>query len=193
MVVTVNDAPPPVNQAPAANAGADKIITLPVNSVLISGNGTDPDGTIVTYRWTKISGPSQYTIVAPNQAQTEFTNLVQGVYEFELAVTDNQGAIARDIVRITVEAEPQSISTAKIFPNPAVSTINIRIDAVTNANKTKITIVNMAGMIVFQKDVMLTQQVMVEQVDVSRFAKGSYVITIGLDINNSMTLLFIKK
>ncbi|MBP9104018.1 MAG: T9SS type A sorting domain-containing protein [Chitinophagaceae bacterium] len=193
VVVTVNAAPPPVNQAPAANAGADRIITLPVNSVLISGNGTDPDGTIVTYRWTKISGPSQYTIVAPNQAQTEFTNLVQGVYEFELAVTDNQGAIARDIVRITVEAEPQSISTAKIFPNPAVSTINIRIDAVTNANKTKITIVNMAGMIVFQKEVMRTQQVMVEQVDVSRFAKGSYVITIGLDINNSMTLLFIKK
>jgi len=193
VVVTVNAAPPPVNQAPAANAGADRIITLPVNSVLISGNGTDPDGTIVTYRWTKISGPSQYTIAAPNQAQTEFTNLVQGVYEFELAVTDNQGAIARDIVRVTVEAEPQSISTAKIFPNPAVSTINIRIDAVTNANKTKITIVNMAGMIVFQKEVMRTQQVMVEQVDVSRFAKGSYVITIGLDINNSMTLLFIKK
>jgi len=193
VVVTVNAAPPPINQAPAANAGSDKIITLPVNSVLISGNGTDPDGTIVSYRWTKISGPSQYTIVAPNQAQTEFTNLVQGVYEFELAVTDNQGAIARDVVRVTVEAEPQSISTAKIFPNPAVSIINIRIDAVTNANKTKITIVNMAGMIVFQKEVMRTQQVMVEQVDVSRFARGSYVITIGLDINNSMTLLFIKK
>ena len=194
VVVTVNAAPPPpANQAPTANAGADRIITLPVNSVLISGNGTDPDGTIVSYRWTKISGPSQYTIVAPNQAQTEFTNLVQGVYEFELAVTDNQGAIARDIVRVTVEAEPQSISSARIFPNPAVSTINIRIDAVTNANKTKITIVNMAGMIVFQKEVMRTQQVMVEQVDVSRFARGSYVITIGLDINNSMTLLFIKK
>ncbi|MBK8698299.1 MAG: hypothetical protein IPN29_01595 [Saprospiraceae bacterium] len=81
------------------------------------------------YRWTKISGPSQYTITSPNQAQTQFTNLVEGVYEFELVVTDNQGAVASDVVRVTVEAEPQSLSTAKIFPNPAVSNLNIRIDA----------------------------------------------------------------
>jgi hypothetical protein len=50
MKVTVNSAPPPPNQPPVANAGADKVITPPINSITVSGSGTDSDGTIVTYQ-----------------------------------------------------------------------------------------------------------------------------------------------
>ena len=38
-----------VNQAPVANAGADKLVNLPTNTVTITGSGTDADGTIATY------------------------------------------------------------------------------------------------------------------------------------------------
>ena len=42
---------------------ADKTITLPVNKITLAGSGTDADGTVVSYLWTKISGPTSYSIV----------------------------------------------------------------------------------------------------------------------------------
>ncbi len=49
---------PPSNQLPTANAGIDKAITLPVSTSIISGSGSDPDGTITAYQWTRTSGPN---------------------------------------------------------------------------------------------------------------------------------------
>ena len=101
--VTVNAAP---NVPPVANAGADQTITLPTNTVNLAGIGTDADGTVATYRWTKISGPSAYIITNGSSATTGITALTQGVYQFELKVTDNSGAIGTDVVQITVKALP---------------------------------------------------------------------------------------
>ena len=103
MSITVNAA---ANIPPVADAGADKVITLPVNSVTLSGSGSDVDGTIASYSWTKISGPVSYTIVNPTSAATDVTGLVQGVYQFQLQVTDNNGAIGTGIVQVTVNAAP---------------------------------------------------------------------------------------
>ena len=88
--VTVNAA----NIPPTANAGIDQSITLPVSSVTLSGSGTDPDGTITAYSWTKISGPASGTITNAAIASTTVTSLVQGVYKFQLKVTDNSSATA---------------------------------------------------------------------------------------------------
>lgn len=102
MQVTVNAAA--ANQAPTANAGADQTITLPTNSVTLSGSGTDPDGTIASYAWAKISGPTSGTITAATAASTTATGLVQGTYSFQLTVTDNAGATGKDTVKIRVNA-----------------------------------------------------------------------------------------
>ncbi len=102
--VTVNAAQTTApNQAPVANAGSDKTITLPVNSVQLSGSGSDSDGTIVSYSWTKISGPA-VTISNSSSAATTIKNLTQGIYEFELTVTDDKGAKDSDTVKVTVNA-----------------------------------------------------------------------------------------
>jgi len=103
VIVTVNAAAPPPNQAPVANAGADKSITLPTNTVSLIGSGTDPDGTISAYAWTKISGPT-CTIATPASATTAINNLLQGTYQFQLQVTDNAGATGKDTVTVTVNA-----------------------------------------------------------------------------------------
>jgi hypothetical protein len=107
MQVTVNAA---ANIAPIANAGADQTITLPTNSVILSGNGTDPDGTITAYAWTKISGPAAGTITNPNVAATFVTGLVAGVYRFELRVTDNNGAVDTDTMQVTVNPAAGNIA-----------------------------------------------------------------------------------
>ncbi|MEO5943129.1 MAG: T9SS type A sorting domain-containing protein [Ferruginibacter sp.] len=97
--VTVNAA---ANQPPTANAGVDISITLPTNTATLNGSGTDPDGVISSYAWVKISGPATGTITAPSSATTTLTALTQGVYQYQLTVTDNSGATAKDVVKITV-------------------------------------------------------------------------------------------
>jgi PKD domain/Secretion system C-terminal sorting domain len=107
MQITVNAA---ANIAPIANAGADQTITLPTNSVILSGNGTDPDGTITAYSWTKISGPVAGTITNPNVAATFVTGMAAGIYKFELRVTDNNGATDTDTMQVTVNAAAGNIA-----------------------------------------------------------------------------------
>ncbi|MDX2045896.1 MAG: AbfB domain-containing protein [Chitinophagaceae bacterium] len=109
MQVTVNPQP---NQLPTANAGADQTITLPTNSTTLNGSGTDPDGTITTYAWTKVSGPAGNTISSPSSASTAVGALTQGVYVFRLTVTDNIGATASDDVQVTVNPAPNQLPTA---------------------------------------------------------------------------------
>src|SRR6188768_3923623 len=81
-----------INHPPIANAGADQTITLPINTVNLDGSGsTDPENNISGYIWSKISGPSSFTISNMNAVQTQVANLVQGIYQFELKVTDGGG------------------------------------------------------------------------------------------------------
>ncbi|HEX6849615.1 MAG TPA: hypothetical protein VF144_21660 [Chitinophagaceae bacterium] len=88
---------------PVANAGPDQTILLPTNTVALDGSAsTDPNNNIASYLWTKVSGPSSFTIANPNSVQTQVTNLIEGVYEFELKVTDARGLIDKDIVQATV-------------------------------------------------------------------------------------------
>ena len=54
------------------------------------------------YQWRKISGPSQYKIVSPNSSTTSVTNLVTGIYQFELKVTNSLGLSGRDTMILTV-------------------------------------------------------------------------------------------
>ena len=93
------------NQPPSANAGVDKTINLPTNSVSLTGSGTDPDGTIGSYAWTKISGPTTYTITSSSSASTTVTGLVQGTYVFRLTATDNALATGTDDVQVIVAME----------------------------------------------------------------------------------------
>jgi ribosomal protein L14 len=112
VTVTVNAATPPPNQAPTANAGSDITLVLPINSTILTGSGFDPDGTIVSYTWTRVSGPATFTIVSANTAATGLNGLVQGTYVFRLTVTDNSGATATDVVTVTVSPSNNQAPTA---------------------------------------------------------------------------------
>jgi hypothetical protein len=92
---------PPANQMPVANAGPDQVVTLPL-PVTLSGSGSDPDGNISSYSWTKITGPLAYTFSETNIASPIVSNLSAGIYEFELKVTDNNGGIDKDTVKATI-------------------------------------------------------------------------------------------
>ncbi|MGZ5245761.1 MAG: PKD domain-containing protein, partial [Flavitalea sp.] len=93
------------NKAPVSNAGADKSITLPTSSTTLSGSGTDADGTIASYAWTKISGPAGGTFSSTTTASTTISGLTTaGTYVLRLTVKDNGGATGYDDVSVTVNA-----------------------------------------------------------------------------------------
>jgi len=102
---------PALNVLPTANAGADQTITLPTSTATFAGSGNDADGSIVSYLWTKISGPAGGTITTPTSATSGVTALQEGTYSFRLTVTDNSGATATDLMQIIV--------------NPAIPPANI--------------------------------------------------------------------
>lgn len=91
------------NLPPVADAGADQNLTLPTDSTTLDGSAsTDPDGTIVSYVWTFVSGP---TNVDPDDlVNPSISGLVEGTYVFQLTVTDNDGATDTDIVSIIVSS-----------------------------------------------------------------------------------------
>ena len=93
---------PSTKRPPVAYAGADKWLVPPADNVFLKGRGTDADGKIISYNWSKVSGASSFTIVNPNAADTKVINLVEGVYEFELTVKDNDGLSAKDNVYVSV-------------------------------------------------------------------------------------------
>jgi len=103
VIITVN----PEVLPPVSNAGADQTITLPANTITLDGSTSNaPSGTIVSYLWSKVSGPSSGTIVNSSTATTAVNGLVEGVYEFQLQVTDDKSVTASDIVIITVKPAP---------------------------------------------------------------------------------------
>ena len=131
------------NRPPVANAGRDTIIALPASTVNLDGSkSTDPDNNIASYTWTKISGPSSFNIVNANAVQTQVTNLVEGVYQFVLMVTDAGGLFSKDTVQINIllissSCEPYNrpVITAQLIPIGNLSIARNRIATVTAGNK----------------------------------------------------------
>jgi hypothetical protein len=90
------------NTPPIANAGADKSITLPTNSISLTGSGTDAGGSISSYLWTQKSGPSTAVLSGTGSTVLNASALAEGTYVFSLKVTDNGGLIGSDDVNVTV-------------------------------------------------------------------------------------------
>lgn len=92
------------NIAPVARAGADVSVPKSWNydPWVYATTSTDADGWLTSFKWTKISGPSTYTIVSPTSAKTKLDNLVAGTYVFRVTVTDNKGATDTDDVTVTI-------------------------------------------------------------------------------------------
>lgn len=92
----------PVPVPPTAYAGLARVIQLPDNSVTLSGSGKDSDGSVVSYLWSKVSGPGSQVIVTPNAASTLVNGFMKGQYIFKLTITDNDGLSGSDTISVTV-------------------------------------------------------------------------------------------
>ena len=118
-----------LNKVPVADAGLAQTIQLPVDSVTLAGSGTDEDGFINGYLWSKVSGPNIPSIFTPGESSTKINHLIAGTYLFQLMVVDDDGATGLDTVSVNVL--PSAIKTVTIQPGPADG-VDARLTAVQN-------------------------------------------------------------
>lgn len=131
VTVVVTEAASPGNQSPVAMPGNDVTVQLPNYSISLNGSESyDPDGKIVSYRWTKSSGPTSFQLVTPNSPTTELRNLVAGTYVFKLTVTDDKGATDSETITVTaleIKQPDLGLLTVVAYPNPSTTTFQLKI------------------------------------------------------------------
>lgn len=119
--------------APTVTVSASQSITLPVSTVsLVSqGTATQAGATIISYSWTRTSGPSTGTITTPTSQNTTITGLAAGSYVFSVLVQDSNnqtvaGAVATT-VNVAVVTPPIAIiagGSTTITPPPYTYTLD---------------------------------------------------------------------
>lgn len=104
--------------------GADVILFLPHNNVTLNGSQSTDDREIVAWEWTKDSSDVSKAVDMQNTRTPylELSNLEEGIYAFELKVTDasNQSSTAK--VHVFVKAPTNLPPVAQAGQN---STINL--------------------------------------------------------------------
>lgn len=94
----------PEKMAPKADAGSDLKLEIPKNCTTLSGKASDADGNIESLEWKKITGPQTVVGEMMTSYKPKVIWMEEGEYEFELTVTDNDGLIDKDTVKVTVSS-----------------------------------------------------------------------------------------
>lgn len=111
------------NKAPVVDAGDPITVNLPKNSTTLSATAADADGEIVSYLWSKVSGPGVPVIANPGSSSTVVGSLEAGEYVFQVMVTDDKGLTGVDTVSIIVL--PAQVVSKIIQPGNNLSEVHI--------------------------------------------------------------------
>ncbi|MBZ4407133.1 hypothetical protein K8640_02840 [Myxococcus sp. XM-1-1-1] len=96
----------PVNAPPAVSAGVDQTVVLPTSTAQLTGTASDSDGQVVSHQWVQLMGPSNVTPTSGTGLSATVSGLVQGLYEFELRVTDDDGVTVASRMKVKVDPSP---------------------------------------------------------------------------------------
>jgi hypothetical protein len=172
------------NATPYVSAGSNQSITLPTSSVTLDGSASyDPDGTISSYTWTQVSGPSTATIGTPNASTTVVSSLIQGIYTFKLTVIDNKGAWASANVSVVVNPAPTTTTSTTLGPSTALSasvsgsSLTLTFYVVKNTN-VYFTIKNSKGKTVYSNSQYDNLGPTTKAINISGWASGTYTVTV---------------
>ena len=106
------------NQPPTADAGEDLVVNEEATTQLSAGQSDDSDGSIESFQWEQLSGPA-IQLENWDTASISFSAPVieeRVTLEFQLTVTDDDGASASDQVMVTVVPYTPLTSLEVYFP-----------------------------------------------------------------------------
>lgn len=109
------------NQAPVAKAGTNILMNLPSTDTTLDGSESfDPEGSSLSYEWRKLKGPAGDSILNFSQPITSVSGFLEGMYVYELKVTDSLGASSLDTIRVTVKGLANVSPEADAGPDQTV-------------------------------------------------------------------------
>jgi hypothetical protein len=183
----------PANQSPVAMAGSDTTIYLPPSSFqLNASNSYDPDGNITSYQWQEISGPNTAVASSMNGPAVDLSGLQEGIYQFQLTVTDNQGASSTAMVKISVDKNSGAPDQFIVFPSPAQNILNIRINS-SQYGTIRTVVYDMIGRLVIADEAQKSVDLYEKSLNVSGLATGMYSIQVNIANMKFMVTNFFKK
>ncbi|WEK36241.1 MAG: PKD domain-containing protein [Candidatus Pseudobacter hemicellulosilyticus] len=185
---------PTPNLKPVANAGKDTGIAVPASTVFLSGaNSYDPDGVITQVTWKKVQGPASFFLESPGSVTTAVGELIVGEYIFELSVTDNKGATAKDSVKVSVVNNFRYEERIRAYPNPVrQGTLNLLCMS-DSAGQARITIFDMEGRLVRVQSGLKAQSVAVLTVPVAGLRPGVYTVEVRIGDRKRLLTRFVKQ
>jgi endonuclease/exonuclease/phosphatase family metal-dependent hydrolase len=116
------------NTLPTVNAGSDQNLAALTTSTSLTGTASDPDGSVVSTAWSKISGPT-CTIVSPSALTTSITGMSAGTYVFRLTATDNVGGTNFDEIQVVIPSNTLPIVNAGSDQTLAVAATSTSVTA----------------------------------------------------------------
>uniref|UniRef100_UPI0037E850D1 low-density lipoprotein receptor-related protein 11 isoform X1 n=1 Tax=Semicossyphus pulcher TaxID=241346 RepID=UPI0037E850D1 len=93
-----------VDEPPRSDAGQDVVIQLPTDWAVLDGRDSVDDHEISHYEWTLVRGDTAIDMKATHPGLLKVTDLQEGVYTFQMTVTDAAGQKSSDNVSVTVLA-----------------------------------------------------------------------------------------
>lgn len=112
-----------IDYPPQANAGADVILYLPHNNITLNGTLSTDDHQIVSWEWTKDATDESKAVDMQNTRTPflELSHLEEGIYIFELKVTDAKGQNSSSKVHVFVKPPTNLPPVARAGRNVTIS------------------------------------------------------------------------
>lgn len=112
-----------IDYPPQSNAGSDVILYLPHNNVTLNGTLSTDDHQIVSYEWTKDASDEAKAVDMQNThtPYLSLSHLEEGIYTFELKVTDAKGQNSTSKVHVFVKPPTNLPPIARAGNNVTIS------------------------------------------------------------------------
>ncbi|XP_033846432.1 low-density lipoprotein receptor-related protein 11 [Periophthalmus magnuspinnatus] len=92
------------DEPPRSDAGQDVVIQLPTDWAVLDGRDSVDDHGISRYEWTLVRGDTAINMKVNHPGLLKVSGLREGVYTFEMTVTDTAGQKSSDNVSVSVLA-----------------------------------------------------------------------------------------
>ncbi|XP_072301210.1 low-density lipoprotein receptor-related protein 11 [Eucyclogobius newberryi] len=100
----VDEEDPQEDEPPRSDAGQDVVIQLPTDWAVLDGRDSVDDHGINRYEWTLVRGDTAINMKATHPGLLKVSGLLEGVYTFQMTVTDTLGQKSSDNVSVSVVA-----------------------------------------------------------------------------------------
>lgn len=93
-----------LDEPPRSDAGQDVVIQLPTDWAVLDGRDSVDDHGISRYEWTLVKGDTAINMKVTHPGLLKVSGLQEGVYTFQMTVTDTEGQKSSDNVSVSVLA-----------------------------------------------------------------------------------------